>query len=151
TAIQDRHLQASDFGGTELEGCNEHLVLTRPDIIESIHGEYLAAGADIVETNTFGALRHVLAEYGLSDKTREINLAAARLAVNAAKKYSTPDRPRFVAAALGPGTKTISVTGGITFEEVVAHYSEAASALMEGGADLFFLETQQDTLNVKAS
>ena len=107
TAIQAQNLAAADFGGAELEGCNENLVLSRPDVIRSVHESYLAVGADIVETNTFGAIRHVLAEYGLQSKTREINLAAARLARAAASKFERPGRPRHVAGALGPGTKTI--------------------------------------------
>jgi len=151
TMLQARQLTAADFGGEALEGCNENLILTRPDVIRDIHETYFAAGSDIVETNTFGAVRHVLAEYGLQDKTSEIARAGARLAVEAARKLSTPAKPRFVAGALGPGTKTISVTGGITFDEVRANYAEAAQALLEGGVDLLLLETQQDTLNVKAS
>src|SRR5437868_1220757 len=89
TAIQARELGPMDFGGPYLEGCNENLVLTRPQIISEVHDSYLAAGADILETNTFGAIRHVLGEYGLSDKAREINLAAARLAVESARRFST--------------------------------------------------------------
>ncbi|MBI4386042.1 MAG: methionine synthase [Elusimicrobia bacterium] len=151
TAIQARQLHAEDFGGPQWEGCNENLVLTRPDVIGSIHKSYLEAGADIIETNTFGALRHVLAEYGLEDQVLEINRAAARLARKASQEYSAPGKPRFVAGALGPGTKTISVTGGISFQEVVEAYREAAQALVEEGVDILLLETQQDTLNVKAS
>jgi 5-methyltetrahydrofolate--homocysteine methyltransferase len=151
TALQGRDLTAADFGGPALEGCNENLILTRPDVVSAIHDSYFAAGADIVETNTFGAVRHVLAEYGLQDKTLELNKIGARLAKESAKRFSTKDKPRFVAGALGPGTKTIMVTGGITFDEVAAYYAEASQALLEGGADLLLLETQQDTLNVKAS
>ena len=151
TAIQARDLRAEDFGGHQYEGCNEHLVLTRPDVVSAVHEGYLAAGSDILETDTFGGVRHVLAEYGLQDKVFELNFAAARLARAAADKFSTKDKPRFVAGALGPGTKTISVTGGIDFDTVQKHYAEASKALVEGGADLLLLETQQDTLNVKAS
>ena len=151
TMLQARDLTEADFGGAELEGCNENLVLTRPDVIADIHTIYFNAGADIVETNTFGAIRHVLAEYGLQDKTAEIARAGARLAVAAARKLSTPGKPRFAAGSLGPGTKTISVTGGITYDEVIKNYAEASQALLEGGVDLLLLETQQDTLNVKAS
>lgn len=150
TMIQQRDLGPEDFGGEELDGCNEMLVLTRPDVIQDIHEEYLAAGADILETNTFGATSVVLAEYDIPEKAREINLAAAKLARNAADKYSTPDRPRFVAGALGPTTKTLSVTGGVTFDELVDSYYEQALALIEGGVDAMLLETSQDTLNVKA-
>ncbi|MFH1724414.1 MAG: methionine synthase [Elusimicrobiota bacterium] len=151
TALQALALTAEDFGGPRLEGCNEHLVLTRTDAIRKIHADYLEAGADIVETNTFGAVRHVLADYGLQDKTLEINRAAARLAAGEAERLSTPAKPRFAAGSLGPGTKTITVTGGITFDEVRRHYAEAGRGLVEGGVDLILLETQQDTLNIKAS
>lgn len=150
TMIQQVDLTADDFGGEELEGCNEILVLTRPDVISSIHEQYLAAGADIIETNTFGATSVVLAEYDLQDKSREINLAAAKLAIEAANKYSTPDWPRYVAGAIGPTTKTLSVTGGVTFEQLEESYYEQALALIEAGVDLLLLETSQDTLNVKA-
>jgi len=150
TMIQQSHLSAVDFGGEELEGCNEMLVLTRPDVIRGIHEAYLEAGADIIETNTFGATRVVLAEYNIAEKAREINLAAARLAVEAARKYSTPDWPRYVAGSMGPTTKTLSVTGGVTFDQLVESYYEQALALIEGGVDALLLETSQDTLNVKA-
>ena len=150
TMIQEQRLTAEDFGGEELEGCNEMLVLTRPDVIRGIHEQYLEAGADIVETNTFGATSVVLAEYGIADRAREINLAAARLAVEAAKSYSTPEWPRYVAGAMGPTTKTLTVTGGVTFDELVESYYEQALALIEGGVDVLLLETSQDTLNVKA-
>ncbi len=151
TAIQACDLTAGDFGGPSLEGCNEHLVLTRPDVIEKIHRDYLAAGADIVETDTFGGTRIVLAEYALQDKVHEINFVAAQLARKAADAMSTPGRPRFVAGSMGPGTKTISVTGGVTFDEVRSAYTDQTIALIEGGTDILYLETQQDTLNVKAS
>jgi len=151
TMLQRRQLTSSDFGGPELEGCNEHLVLTRPDVISDVHETYFKAGADIVESNTFGAVSHVLAEYGLQDKVREISKKACELARQAANRHSTSAKPRFVAGALGPGTKAITVTGGITYDEILAHYAEAAEGLLEGGADLILLETQQDTINVKAS
>ena len=151
TAIQAMNLSADDFGGPSLEGCNEHLVLTRPDAIRAIHEDYLAAGADIIETDSFGGTRVVLAEYGLQDKVHEINLAAAKLARAAADAASTAQRPRFVAGSMGPGTKTISVTGGITFDQVQAAYAEQSAALLAGGVDVLFVETQQDTLNVKAA
>jgi 5-methyltetrahydrofolate--homocysteine methyltransferase len=151
TMLQARDLKAADFGGEALEGCNENLVLTRPDVIQDVHEAYYAAGADIIETNTFGAIKHVLLEYGLQDKAREINKRACELGRAAAAKYATKDRPRFVAGSLGPGTKSISVTGGITYDEVLAGYREATAGLLEGGADLVLLETQQDTINIKAS
>ncbi|WP_091189207.1 methionine synthase [Paenibacillus catalpae] len=150
TMIQQADLTADDFGGEELDGCNEMLVLTRPDVISTIHEKYLEAGADILETNTFGATSVVLAEYDIPEKAREINLAAAKLARDAADKFSTPERPRYVAGALGPTTKTLSVTGGVTFEELVDSYYEQTLALIEGDVDAILLETSQDTLNVKA-
>ncbi len=151
TMIQQEDLTAKDFGGEELEGCNEMLVLTRPDVISKIHEAYFAAGSDIIETNTFGATSVVLAEYGLQDRAREINLTAAKLAVEAAQKYSTPEWPRYVAGAMGPTTKTLSVTGGVTFEQLEKDYYEQALALIEAGVDALLLETSQDTLNVKAA
>jgi 5-methyltetrahydrofolate--homocysteine methyltransferase len=150
TMIQQEDLGAEDFGGEELDGCNEMLVLTRPDVISKIHEAYLAAGSDIIETNTFGATSVVLAEYDIPHKAVEINAAAARLAVEAARKYSTPEWPRFVAGALGPTTKTLSVTGGVTFDQLVDSYYEQAKTLIDGGVDAILLETSQDTLNVKA-
>ncbi|MFN8624835.1 MAG: methionine synthase [Candidatus Binatia bacterium] len=151
TAIQALDLHAEDFGGSELEGCNEHLVLTRPDVISAIHRDYLDAGADIIETNTFGGTRIVLAEYGLQDQVYAVNFRAAGLARVAADAASTVGRPRFVAGSMGPGTKAISVTGGIAFDEVQAAFAEQAAALIAGGVDVLFLETQQDTLNIKAA
>ena len=151
TYLQSRNLDAGDFGGAAFEGCNEHLVLTRPDVIRDMHEGYLAAGADLIETDTFGGTRIVLGEYGLQDKVHEINATAARLARAACDRFSTADRPRFVAGSMGPGTKTISVTGGVTFAQVRAAYAEQTAGLLDGGADVLFLETQQDTLNVKAA
>jgi 5-methyltetrahydrofolate--homocysteine methyltransferase len=151
TMIQQADLQASDFGGEELDGCNEMLVLTRPDVISGIHEAYLRAGSDIIETNTFGATSVVLADYDIPEKAREINLAAARLAREACDSYSTPDKPRYAAGALGPTTKTLSVTGGVSFDELVRSYQEQTAALIEGGVDCLLIETSQDTLNVKAA
>ncbi|TCZ81043.1 methionine synthase [Paenibacillus albiflavus] len=150
TMIQQEDLTGADFGGEDLDGCNEMLVLTRPDIISKIHELYLEAGADLIETNTFGATSVVLAEYDQQDRSREINLEAARLAIEAANKYSTPEWPRYVVGAMGPTTKTLSVTGGVTFEQLEDSYYEQALALMEAGVDALLLETSQDTLNVKA-
>jgi 5-methyltetrahydrofolate--homocysteine methyltransferase len=150
TMLQARNLTAADFGGAALEGCNENLILTRPDVIRAVHETYFRSGADIVESNTFGAVRHVLAEYGLQDKARELCRRGCELAREAAAAAGD-DGPRFVAGSLGPGTKTISVTGGITYDEVLVNYAEAAEGLLEGGADLILLETQQDTVNIKAS
>ena len=151
TMIQQHHLEAADFGGPALEGCNENLVLTRPDVVLDIHRAYLAAGVDVVETNTFGGTALVLAEYGLEGQTGAINRTAARLASQAAEEYSRPGRLRFVAGALGPTTKAITVTGGATFAEMQAYFYEQARALVEGGADLLLVETCQDTRNTKAA
>ena len=151
TAIQDRDLVAADFGGPDLEGCNEHLVLTRRDVIREIHTLHCEAGADIVETNTFGGTAVVLAEYGLEDRVHEINREAARLACEVATGFSTSSRPRFVAGSLGPTTKAITVTGGITFDELIRNFHDQARGLLEGGVDLLLLETCQDTRNVKAA
>jgi 5-methyltetrahydrofolate--homocysteine methyltransferase len=151
TMIQQRHLTAADFGGPALEGCNENLVRTRPDVVLGIHRAYLAAGADLIETNSFGGARLVLAEYGLADDTVELNLCAARLARQAAAEFSTSSNPRFVAGSMGPTTKAISVTGGVTFSQLIDQFQEQARALVEGGADVLLVETCQDTRNVKAA
>ncbi|WP_405152846.1 methionine synthase [Paenibacillus sp. FSL K6-0108] len=150
TMIQQVDLTGADFGGDDLDGCNEMLVLTRPDLIQRIHEEYLEAGADLIETNTFGATSVVLAEYDIQDRAREINLEAARIAKAAVDRFSTPESPRYVVGAMGPTTKTLSVTGGVTFQELIDSYFEQALALIEGGVDALLLETSQDTLNVKA-
>src|SRR5688500_11307283 len=111
TNIQRFNLTADDFGGKSLEGCNDHLVLTRPDVIRSIHTSFLAVGCDVVETCTFQSTPRRLAEWGLGDKTREINVAAARLAREACDEFATPDRPRFVAGSIGPAGLLASSRG----------------------------------------
>src|ERR1700761_7187052 len=111
TMLQQRQLTAADFGGPSLEGCNENLVLTRPDVIVDVHRAYYEAGSDIVETNSFGSTRIVLGEYNLQDKAYELNLAAARLARQAAAEFSNNEEIRFVAGSMGPTTKAITVTG----------------------------------------
>jgi 5-methyltetrahydrofolate--homocysteine methyltransferase len=151
TGLQDRRLTAEDFGGEALDGCNEILVRTRPDVVSDLHAAYLEAGADIVETNTFGGTPLVLGEYGLADDARELNRLAAGIAKRTAAVWATPDRPRLVAGSVGPTTKAISVTGGITFPELVATFREQMTGLVEGGADLLLIETQQDTRNAKAA
>src|SRR5881398_3650155 len=144
TMIQAAGLTAADFGGPAYEGCNEHLNLTRPDVIRRIHAAYLDAGADVVSTNTFGCAPYVLAEYGLGERAYEIARAAAVLARQAAGG-------RFVLGAMGPGTRSISVTRNVTFDEVREAYAVQARGLIDGGVDALLLETQQDTLNVKAA
>src|ERR1022692_2066716 len=150
TYIQGLNFGPDDFGGAHFEGCNENVVLTRPDAIRKMHNGFLAAGADLIETATFGAISYVLGEYSLADKTLEINRRAAELARLEADSFSSPDKPRFVIGSMGPGTKTISVTGGITFDQVADAYEEQATGLIEGGVDVLLVETVQDTVNVKA-
>jgi 5-methyltetrahydrofolate--homocysteine methyltransferase len=150
TMLQQRDLTADDFGGPALEGCNENLVLTRPDVIVDVHKAYYEAGSDIVETNSFGSTRLVLAEYDLADKAYQLNYAAAKLAREAAAEFSTDGRMGFVAGSMGPTTKAITVTGGVTFPDLIDNYYLQAKGLVEGGADILLLETCQDTRNVKA-
>ena len=152
TEIQARGLGPDDFGGAEYEGCNEYLNITRPDVIADIHRSYLAAGADIIETNTFGATALVLGEYSLAEQARRINREAAAIARAAADDAAAGAgaKPRFVAGAMGPTTRTISVTGGLTFDELAADYHQQAAGLIEGGTDVLLLETSQDTINIKA-
>lgn len=150
TSIQARELEAAVFGGPEYDGCNEYLALTAPQVVADIHEGFFKAGSDIVETDTFGGTSIVLAEYGLQDKAIEINRAAARIAKEVAQRYSTSAKPRFVAGSMGPTTKTISVTGGVDFEQMREAYAEQAEGLLLGGVDLLILETAQDTLNLKA-
>ncbi|MFB4163443.1 methionine synthase [Alteribacillus sp. JSM 102045] len=151
TMLQNADLKPEDFGGEHYDGCNEYLNVTSPHVIDQIHREYLEAGADIIETNTFGATSIVLADYDLEDRAEELNIAAAKLAREAADDYSTPEFPRYVAGAMGPTTKSLSVTGGTTFEELAEAYEEQAKGLINGGIDVFLLETSQDMRNVKAA
>ena len=152
TQIQARNLGPEDFGGEEYEGCNEYLNITRPDIIADIHRAYLEAGADLLETNTFGATALVLGEYGLAEHSRRINREAAVIARKVSDEMAERQsgRTTFVAGAMGPTTRTISVTGGLTFDELAADYHQQAAGLIEGGVDMVMLETSQDTINVKA-
>jgi 5-methyltetrahydrofolate--homocysteine methyltransferase len=150
TMLQKRDLTAADFGGPSKEGCNENLVATRPDVVLDIHRKYFEAGSDIVETNSFNGTKSDLIDYGLADQSYELMFKAAQLARQAADEYSTPLKPRFVAGAMGPTRKTITVTGGITFEHLVQDYYDLAKPLIDGGADLLMIETAQDTRNIKA-
>ena len=166
TMIQRYKLSEADYRGerfkdhpSDVKGNNELLQFTRPDVILAIHEQYLAAGADIVETNTFGATRVAQEDYKLAHVAREMNVAAARLARQACDKYSTPDQPRFVAGALGPTPRTASISPdvndpaarNVSFDELKDAYLEQAAALLEGGCDLFLVETIFDTLNAKAA
>ena len=150
TSLQLADLDASDFGGPHLEGCNEALVLTRPDVVSAVHRSFLDAGVDVVETNAFGAFSVVLAEYGLQDRVEEINLAAARIAREAADAAATAERPRWVAGNLGPGTK-FPTLGQIPYLGLRDAYEEQATALLAGGVDLLLVETVYDLLQAKAA
>jgi 5-methyltetrahydrofolate--homocysteine methyltransferase len=151
TMLQARNLTAQDFGGAALEGCNEYLVKTRPDVIESIHRAYFAAGADMVETNSFGGTALVLAEYNVEAEAYDLNVRAAQLARKAADEIWTGSKPRFVAGSIGPTTKAITVTGGVTFPDLIRNFHDQAKALADGGVDVFLVETSQDTRNIKAA
>jgi 5-methyltetrahydrofolate--homocysteine methyltransferase len=166
TMLQRFRLSEADFRGErfgahprDLKGNNDLLSLTRPDVVRQIHDAYLAAGADLIETNTFGATSIAQADYGLATVARELNLAAARLARAAADAASTPEHPRFVAGALGPTPRTASISPdvndpgarNVSFDELRDAYREQAEGLLEGGADLFLVETIFDTLNAKAA
>ena len=166
TMIQRYKLGEADFRGErfadhgkDVKGNNELLSLTRPDVIRDIHEGYLAAGADMIETNTFGATRIAQEDYDMADLAYEMNVASARIARAACDKFSTPDKPRFVAGALGPTPKTASISPdvndagarNVTFEQLRAAYYEQTKGLVEGGADVLLVETIFDTLNAKAA
>ena len=150
TNIQLRELEADDFGGAALEGCNEFLVVTRPDVVSDIHRSFLDVGVDVVKTNSFGAFSVVLAEYGIADRAHELAKRAAELAHEIASSYATPDHPRFVAGSIGPGTK-FPTLGQISFAKLRDSYEEEADGLLEGGADLLLIETSYDLLSAKAA
>ena len=168
TMVQRRNLTEADFRGErfkahakDLKGNNDVLVLTRPDVIAEIHAEYLEAGADIIETNTFSSTAVSQADYGLEDVAYELNLEAARLARRVADAWTakTPDRPRFVAGSIGPTTKTLSISPDVnnpafratTFDQMRDAFKDQARGLIDGGSDLLLVETQIDTLNAKAA
>ncbi|MEM9154310.1 MAG: methionine synthase [Cyanobacteria bacterium P01_F01_bin.33] len=149
TSLQTQNLTAEDFGGPDLEGCNEYLVLSKPEAVKTVHANFLAAGADVIETDTFGGTSIVLAEYDLGDRAYELNRRAAELAKDVARAYSTGARPRFVAGSMGPGTK-LPTLGHISYDALRSAYIEQAEGLIDGGVDLLLLETCQDVLQVKA-
>ena len=150
TYVQDENLTADDFGGQHLEGCNELLAVTRPDLIARMHEDFLKVGVDALETATFGSFSTVLTEYGIADRAHEITLAAARIARDVANSFEGDGRPRFVAGSIGPGTKLPSL-GHISFVELRNTYEEHARALIEGGVDLLLIETCMDLLQIKSA
>lgn len=150
TNLQVQNLTAEDFGGAEYEGCNEYLIFTKPEAVAKVHRDFLAAGADVIETDTFGATSIVLAEYDLADQTYELNKAAAALAKQIAAEFSTPEKPRFVAGSIGPTTK-LPTLGHIDYDTMKASFAEQAQGLWDGGVDLFLVETCQDVLQIKAA
>ncbi|HLY18167.1 MAG TPA: methionine synthase [Bryobacteraceae bacterium] len=150
TMLQQQHLTAADFGGPALEGCNENLVVTRPDVVLAIHRAYLEAGADIIETNSFNGTKSDLVDYGVDGQSYDLMSAAARLARQAADEYSTARKPRFVAGSMGPTRKSITISRTIAFEHLQQDYYDLAAPLIAGGADILLLETCQDTRNIKA-
>src|SRR5260221_512470 len=151
TMLQQCNLTAEDFGGAALEGCNENLVRTGPDVVIDIHRKSCEAGSDMVEPNIFGSAPIVLAEYGLAADAHLLSRRSAELARQAADEFSTPAKPRFVAGSVGPTTKAITVTGGVTFDGLIEAYYAQAKGLAEGGVDLLLVETCQDTRNIKAA
>src|SRR5512140_2834072 len=156
TSIQSHKLTADDFGGEKLNGCNDYLVITRPEVIEEIHASFLAVGSEVIETDTFRANRLTLAEYGLQDRVEEINRAAAYLARRVADRFAAETgRPRYVAGSLGPTGKLPSSDdpdlSNVTFDELSSVFYEQAKGLVEGGADVLLVETSQDILEVRAA
>ncbi|MDN4502865.1 homocysteine S-methyltransferase family protein [Alteromonadaceae bacterium BrNp21-10] len=166
TMIQRHKFEEQDYRGerfadwhTDIKGNNDLLVLSQPDVIFDIHSQYLEAGADIIETNTFNATTISMADYEMQSLAKEINIEAAKLAKKACEKYSTPDKPRFVAGVLGPTSRTASISPDVNdpgyrnvhFDELVEAYVEATHGLMDGGADIILIETIFDTLNAKAA
>ncbi len=150
TSFQNLNLTSDDFGGKELEGCNENLVLSSPKVVEKVHNSFLEAGCHVIETNTFGASSIVLDEYDIADKAYEINKNAALIAKNAAAKYASVDKPRFVAGSIGPTTK-LPTLGHINFDELKQSYKEQIYGLTDGGVDLLLIETCQDVLQIKSA
>lgn len=150
TSLQEMDLTAEDFGGAALEGCNENLVFTRPDAVQAVHRQFLEAGCDVIETDTFGAASIVLAEYELESQAFAINKRAAELAREMAAEFSTVGKPRFVAGSIGPTTK-LPTLGHIDFDGMKASFAEQAEGLIAGDVDLFIVETCQDVLQIKAA
>jgi 5-methyltetrahydrofolate--homocysteine methyltransferase len=150
TNLQVQNLSLEDFGGLRFEGCNENLLVTRPDAVENVHVAFLDVGCDVIETNSFNGTPIDFAEYDIGDKAYEMNVLAARLAKRIAADYSTKEKPRWVAGSMGPGRK-LPTLGHITFADLRAAYAEQVRGLLDGGADLLIVETCQDLLQTKAA
>jgi len=150
TNLQVQELTAADFGGAAFEGCNELLVLTKPQAIERLHRSFLDVGVDVIETDSFGSFSVVLAEYGIPEKAHELALASAQIARRVADEYATPTNPKFVAGSIGPGTK-FPTLGQISYDQLSASYEELAYGLLEGGVDVLLVETMFDLLSGKAA
>ncbi|MBU7581485.1 MAG: methionine synthase [Nostoc sp. TH1S01] len=150
TNLQTQNLTAEDFGGAQYEGCNEYLVHTKPEAVAKVHRDFLAAGADVIETDSFGSTSIVLAEYDLADQAYYLSKKAAELAKSVAAEFSTLEKPRFVAGSIGPTTK-LPTLGHIDFDTMKAAFAEQAEALIDGGVDLLLVETCQDVLQIKAA
>jgi len=148
--LQSLDLTIDDWGGPEFENCSENLLYTRPDAIETVHRSFLDVGCDVIETNSFGGSEVVLAEFGIADKTYDVNKKAAELARRLASDYSTYDKPRFVAGSIGPGTK-LPTLGHITYPALKEAYRAQVSGLIDGGSDILIVETCQDLLQTKAA
>src|SRR5450759_49965 len=155
TSLQRQGLTAEHFGGEKTNGCNDYLVISYPQAVELVHRSFLDVGVDVIETDTFRANRITLGDYGLADRTLEINRAAAHLARRLANGYSTPAQPRFVAGSIGPSGKLLSINdpslSDITFDQLVDVFREQATGLIQGGVDLILVETSQDILEVRAA
>ena len=150
TSFQNLNLSSHDFGGDELEGCNENLVLSSPNTVEKVHNSFLEAGCHVIETNTFGASSIVLDEYSISNKAYEINKKAAQIAKKCANLFSSINTPRFVAGSIGPTTK-LPTLGHISFDKLKDSYEEQINGLIDGGIDLLLIETCQDVLQIKSA
>ena len=150
SSLQAMSLTIDDWGGPNFENCSENLLYTRPDAIEKVHSSFLEIGCDVIETNSFGGSEVVLAEFGIAEKTYDVNKKSAELAKRVAMDYSTPDKPRFVAGSIGPGTK-LPTLGHITYLDLKKAYEEQIRGLHDGGSDLFIVETCQDLLQTKAA
>ncbi|HEY9500520.1 MAG TPA: homocysteine S-methyltransferase family protein, partial [Pyrinomonadaceae bacterium] len=150
TSLQLQNLTLDDFGGPRFEGCNENLLVTRPDAVEKVHAGFLEVGCDVIETNSFNGTPVDFDEYGIGDQAYEMNVLAARIAKRIASDYSTAAKPRWVAGSMGPGRK-LPTLGHISFADLKAAYSEQVRGLLDGGADLLIVETCQDLLQTKAA